>query len=64
MNEKDVANEGVQLRLSLACAQVASLIPRPTLESTYGLFIPRPPEGQPQDRPPTSEELLNAYGCE
>lgn len=42
---------------------IASLIPRPILESTYGIFIPKPSEGEDSTRPPTSEELLNAYGC-
>ena len=42
---------------------IASLIPRPVLESTYGIFIPKPSEGEDESRPPTSEELLNAYGC-
>ena len=43
---------------------VAHLLPRPVLERTYGLTLPPPREGEQQDRPPTSEELLNAYGCE
>ena len=42
---------------------IASLIPRPVLEATYGIFIPKPGEGEDLTRPPTSEELLNAYGC-
>jgi large subunit GTPase 1 len=42
---------------------IASLIPRSILESTYGIFIPKPSEGEDSSRPPTSEELLNAYGC-
>ncbi|KAI9555173.1 hypothetical protein GHT06_017688 [Daphnia sinensis] len=41
---------------------IASLIPRSILESTYGIFIPKPSEGEDTNRPPTSEELLNAYG--
>ncbi|EFX89969.1 hypothetical protein DAPPUDRAFT_309652 [Daphnia pulex] len=41
---------------------IASLIPRSILESTYGIFIPKPSEGEDATRPPTSEELLNAYG--
>lgn len=41
---------------------VAHLVPRAVLERTYGLMLPAPREGEPQDRPPTSEELLNAYG--
>lgn len=42
---------------------IASFVPRPILESTYGIFIPKPVEGEDPTRPPTSEELLNAYGC-
>ncbi|XP_057380919.1 large subunit GTPase 1 homolog [Daphnia carinata] len=41
---------------------IASLIPRSILESTYGIFIPKPSEGEDANRSPTSEELLNAYG--
>jgi len=41
---------------------IASLIPRRILESTYGIFIPKPFEGEDLSRPPSSEELLNAYG--
>ncbi|XP_043194133.1 large subunit GTPase 1 homolog [Amphibalanus amphitrite] len=41
---------------------VAHLIPRPVLERTYGLMLPLPREGEQPDRPPTAEELLNAYG--
>uniref|UniRef100_A0A670IEV2 Large subunit GTPase 1 homolog n=1 Tax=Podarcis muralis TaxID=64176 RepID=A0A670IEV2_PODMU len=37
-------------------------IPRPVLEATYGINIIRPREDEPPDRPPTSEELLTAYG--
>ena len=43
---------------------IAALIPRNVLESTYGIFIPKPGEGEDCDRHPTSEEVLNAYGCE
>lgn len=40
---------------------VASLIPRHVFEEKYGIMLPiSEDEG---DRPPTSEELLNAYGC-
>jgi large subunit GTPase 1 len=42
---------------------VASLIPRCELECTYGIMLPRPLEGEDPMRPPTAEELLNAYGC-
>ncbi|XP_067006553.2 large subunit GTPase 1 homolog [Anabrus simplex] len=41
---------------------VASLIPRHVLEDAYGIMIPTPAEGEDSSRPPTSEELLNAYG--
>ncbi|KAK7791762.1 hypothetical protein R5R35_012312 [Gryllus longicercus] len=41
---------------------VTSLIPRHVLEDTYGIIISPPREGEDPDRPPTSEELLNAYG--
>ncbi|XP_037089887.1 large subunit GTPase 1 homolog [Pollicipes pollicipes] len=41
---------------------VAHLVPRAVLERTYGIMLPPPREGEPPDRPPTSEELLNAYG--
>lgn len=42
---------------------VCALIPRHVLEAHYSLMIPKPMEGEDQDRPPTAEELLNAYGC-
>lgn len=41
---------------------VASLIPRHVLESTYSICLPTPHETEDQDRAPTAEELLNAYG--
>lgn len=41
---------------------VASLIPRHKLEFTYGIMLPPPAEGEDHTRPPTAEELLNAYG--
>ncbi|KAG8445121.1 hypothetical protein GDO86_010043 [Hymenochirus boettgeri] len=37
-------------------------IPRYVLETIYGINIIRPREDDDQDRPPTSEELLRAYG--
>lgn len=43
---------------------IAALIPSNVLESTYGIFIPKPGEGEDCNRHPTSEEVLNAYGCE
>uniref|UniRef100_A0ABM5G4D9 Large subunit GTPase 1 homolog n=1 Tax=Pogona vitticeps TaxID=103695 RepID=A0ABM5G4D9_9SAUR len=45
--------------ISLICQR----IPRPILETTYGINLIRPREDEPPDRPPTSEELLTAYGC-
>ena len=42
---------------------VATLIPRRELEHTYGIMLPPPQEGEDPTRPPTAEELLNAYGC-
>ncbi|XP_023559930.1 large subunit GTPase 1 homolog isoform X2 [Octodon degus] len=39
-----------------------SLIPRRVLEATYGISIPKPREDEDPHRPPTSEELLTAYG--
>ncbi|KAK3879977.1 hypothetical protein Pcinc_015504 [Petrolisthes cinctipes] len=41
---------------------VASRIPRKVFENMYGITLPKPREGEDPDRPPTSEELLNAYG--
>ncbi|GLD49996.1 large subunit GTPase 1 homolog [Lates japonicus] len=37
-------------------------VPRHVLEGTYGINIIRPREDEDPDRPPTSEELLMAYG--
>lgn len=42
---------------------VSSLIPRHVLEDKYGFMLPLPMEGEDQERCPTAEELLNAYGC-
>lgn len=42
-------------------AFLASLIPREVIESEYGIMIPRPLEGEDPNRPPTHEEILNAY---
>lgn len=42
---------------------VTSLIPRYVLEDKYSIMIPKPLEGEDQDRSPTAEEFLNAYGC-
>nr|CAD7441860.1 unnamed protein product [Timema bartmani] len=33
------------------------------LEDRYGIMLPAPLEGEDPLRPPTAEELLNAYGC-
>ncbi|XP_017771082.1 PREDICTED: large subunit GTPase 1 homolog [Nicrophorus vespilloides] len=41
---------------------VCHLIPRHVIEDKYGIMIALPMEGEDPDRPPTSEELLNAYG--
>ncbi|XP_077204074.1 large subunit GTPase 1 homolog [Paroedura picta] len=45
--------------VSLVCQR----IPRHVLEVTYGINIVRPREDEAPSRPPTSEELLTAYGC-
>lgn len=45
--------------VNILCAQ----IPRHTLEDKYGIMIAKPQEGEDQNRPPFSEELLLAYGC-
>ncbi|KAJ9599173.1 hypothetical protein L9F63_010350, partial [Diploptera punctata] len=41
---------------------VATLIPRRELEHMYGIMLPPPRTGEDPTRPPTSEELLDAYG--
>ncbi|XP_042525063.1 large subunit GTPase 1 homolog [Dipodomys spectabilis] len=45
--------------VSLVCQN----IPRRVLEATYGISIIKPREDEDPHRPPTSEELLTAYGC-
>uniref|UniRef100_A0A671FSL7 Large 60S subunit nuclear export GTPase 1 n=1 Tax=Rhinolophus ferrumequinum TaxID=59479 RepID=A0A671FSL7_RHIFE len=45
--------------ISLICQN----IPRHVLEATYGIDIIKPREDEDPNRPPTSEELLTAYGC-
>lgn len=45
-------------------AYVCQNIPRYVLEATYGINIIKPREDEDPCRPPTSEELLTAYGCE
>ncbi|KAM9582684.1 large subunit GTPase 1 homolog [Trichechus inunguis] len=44
--------------VSLVCQN----IPRRVLEATYGITIIKPREDEDPHRPPTSEELLTAYG--
>ncbi|XP_048202869.1 large subunit GTPase 1 homolog [Perognathus longimembris pacificus] len=44
--------------VSLVCQNV----PRRVLEATYGISIIKPREDEDPHRPPTSEELLTAYG--
>ncbi|KAM6159701.1 large subunit GTPase 1 homolog [Erethizon dorsatum] len=44
--------------VSLVCQN----IPRRVLEATYGISITKPREDEDPHRPPTSEELLTAYG--
>lgn len=46
-----------------AISLVCQTIPRTVLEGTYGFNIIRPREDEDPDRPPSSEELLTAYGC-
>ncbi|XP_034255941.1 large subunit GTPase 1 homolog [Thrips palmi] len=41
---------------------LSSLIPRHVLEDCYSIMIPPPLEGEDPSRPPTSQELLNAFG--
>lgn len=41
---------------------LCTLIPRHVLENTYGIMIPTLEDGEDPNRPPYSEELLNAYG--
>lgn len=41
---------------------ITSLIPRHVFESIYNITIPNPHETEDPNRPPTAEELLNAYG--
>ena len=42
--------------------KVCQLIPRQTLERTYGIIIPPPGEAEDPNRPPSAFELLNSYG--
>ncbi|OAD52903.1 Large subunit GTPase 1 like protein [Eufriesea mexicana] len=41
---------------------LGTLIPRHVIEDLYGIMIPTPLEGEDPNRPPTAEEILNAYG--
>ncbi|XP_055077104.1 large subunit GTPase 1 homolog [Periophthalmus magnuspinnatus] len=45
-----------------AVSQISFTIPRHVFEGTYGINIIRPREDEDPDRPPTSDELLTAYG--
>ncbi|XP_022594900.1 large subunit GTPase 1 homolog [Seriola dumerili] len=45
-----------------AVSLICQTVPRHVLEGTYGINIIRPREDEDPDRPPTSEELLMAYG--
>ncbi|KAM4549314.1 large subunit GTPase 1 homolog [Odontesthes bonariensis] len=45
-----------------AVSLICQTIPRLVLEGTYGINIIRPREDEDPDRPPTSEEMLMAYG--
>ena len=42
---------------------ICTLIPRHVLESKYSIMLPKPMEGEDENRNPFAEELLNAYGC-
>uniref|UniRef100_A0A8C3G577 Large subunit GTPase 1 homolog n=1 Tax=Cyclopterus lumpus TaxID=8103 RepID=A0A8C3G577_CYCLU len=45
-----------------AIGYICQVIPRHVLEGTYGFNIIRPREDEDPDRPPSSEEMLMAYG--
>ncbi|CAL7938844.1 unnamed protein product [Xylocopa violacea] len=45
-----------------AITLLGTFIPRHVMEDLYGIMIPLPLEGEDPDRPPTAEEILNAYG--
>ncbi|XP_047444037.1 large subunit GTPase 1 homolog [Mugil cephalus] len=45
-----------------AVSLICQTVPRHVLEGTYGINIIRPREDEDPDRPPSSEELLMAYG--
>lgn len=42
---------------------VCNLIPRHVIEDKYGIMLPKPMEGEDEERQPTAEELLNSYAC-
>lgn len=50
-------------RVDSLTSYVCQNIPRHVLEATYGINIIKPREDEDPHRPPTSEELLTAYGC-
>ncbi|KAK2579254.1 hypothetical protein KPH14_008219 [Odynerus spinipes] len=41
---------------------LGTLIPKYVIEDLYGIMLPVPLEGEDPERPPTAEEILNAYG--
>uniref|UniRef100_A0A3Q0RZY7 Large subunit GTPase 1 homolog n=1 Tax=Amphilophus citrinellus TaxID=61819 RepID=A0A3Q0RZY7_AMPCI len=51
-----------QMRDHVPIGHICQTIPRHVLEGTYGINIIRPREDEDPDRPPTTEELLMAYG--
>lgn len=42
---------------------LGTIIPRHVIEDAYGILLPKPADGEDPERPPHSEEILNAYGC-
>ncbi|KAL4221729.1 large subunit GTPase 1 [Mactra antiquata] len=44
-------------------ALLCQRVPRWLLETTYGINLPRPCEGEDINRPPTAHELLHSYGA-
>ncbi|XP_024943699.1 large subunit GTPase 1 homolog isoform X2 [Cephus cinctus] len=45
-----------------AVTLLGTLIPRHVIEDLYGIMLPPPSDGEDPNRPPTAEEILNAYG--
>lgn len=41
---------------------LSTFIPKHIIEDLYGIMIPLPNEGEDSNRPPNSEEILNAHG--